>query len=81
MSDRRTVALVIAILTIVVGVAVIAVATVSLQDSFMVSGEIGIRTEISGELIATTTLGALFVIGGIGTATGLVLAQSRGAQR
>lgn len=81
MSDRRTIVLILAILIAPVGVAMTVVATISLQDPFTSSGEIGTRTEISGELIATTVLGVLLVIGGAGIATGLVRAQLQGAQR
>jgi hypothetical protein len=73
--------LVLAILAALVGIAITVVAAISLQDPYTVSGEIGTRTEISGELIAATVLGALLAVTGTGIATGLVRAQFHDAQR
>lgn len=75
MSDRRTIVLILAILTALVGLVMAIVALISLQDPFTITGEIGTRIEISGELIAATALGVLLVIAGTGIAIGLVRAQ------
>jgi hypothetical protein len=81
MSDRRTIVLVLAILTALVGVAITVLAAISLQEPSTVSGELGTRIEVSGELIAATVLGVLLVISGTGIAAGLVRAQLHGARR
>lgn len=77
MSDRRTIVLVSALLAALLGLVIATVAAISLQDPFTVSGETGTRTDVGRELVAAVVIGGLLVVGGVGTAVGLVRAQLR----
>ena len=72
--------LVVALLAALSGVVVTVLAVISLQDPFTITGEIGARVEIRGELIAVTVIGGLMIVGGAGAAAGLVRAQLRAAE-
>lgn len=71
--------LVLAILTAIAGVVVTIVTSISLQDPFTITGEVGTRIEISGELVAALVVGVLLAVSGSGVAIALVRAQLRGA--
>lgn len=81
MSDRRTVILMLAGLTALLGVAVTVVAAVWLRDPFTITGELGSRIEISRELIAAIAVGLVLIVVGISVGTGLVRTQLRGVRR
>jgi hypothetical protein len=77
MSDRRTIVLVVGVLAALVGLVVIVVAAIRLQDPVTVSGEIGERRDATPELIAAIVCGLLLVLGGLATAIRLVRSQLR----
>lgn len=81
MSDRRTVILILAGLTALLGVAVTVVAAISLRDPFTITGELGTRVEISRPLIAAIAVGVLLIVGGLSVVTYLVRTQLRGVRR
>lgn len=81
MSDRRTVILMLAGLTALLGVAVTVVAAVWLRDPFTITGELGERVEIESELIGAIAVGLVLVVVGISGVTHLVRTQLRGVRR
>jgi len=77
MSDRRTVLLVVAALTALVGAVVAVVSLVALRDPLQRGGDLGAQVDMGRPLIAALVVGLLLALAGAATATGLVRAQLR----
>ena len=77
MSDRRFVVLLVSALVAVLGVGVIALAALGLQDPIYRDFDTGVVTDTSHTLTGLVVLGAVLVLGGVGTTITLLRVQLR----
>jgi len=77
MSDRRTVLLVAAALTALVGAVVAVASLMALRDPLRRGGDLGAEVDMSGPLVAALVVGLLLALAGAVTVAGLIRAQLR----
>lgn len=78
MSDRRTVLLVVAALSALVGAVLAGAALVALQAPSRRGGDLGEQVDAGGVLTGALVIGLLLAVAGAATAVGLVRAQLPG---
>jgi hypothetical protein len=77
MSDRRFIVLLLCALAALLGIGVIVLAALGLQDPTYRDFETGVVTDTSRTLVGLIALGAVLVLGGVGTVVTLVRLQLR----